>query len=251
MRYRKKVCIMALSLMSAISAAQAETSLCIHKKRGIVRLASACKRTELKVLVPDAAAPEKLFKYKVGDIGPAGGWIFYVDRLDQYPEFDYIEAAPTDANNGVAVPWATVTTGCYGANDAMVNCQEGSVYPGYLQAAKQQENRKLGLGKSNTSYIVDLFTKAGAQQGEYAAGVARDYSMNGYSDWYLPSQGEAMMMYENLLMAGVGDMRREAYWSSSEYSGNYVWYQNFNSGVQDGSVKGPAMLRVRPVRSFQ
>ena len=31
-------------------------------------------------------------QYEVGDVGPAGGWIFYVDSLDQF-DWDYLEVA--------------------------------------------------------------------------------------------------------------------------------------------------------------
>jgi len=33
---------------------------------------------------------------KIGAVGPGGGWIFFVDYNDQYPDFTYLEAAPTD-----------------------------------------------------------------------------------------------------------------------------------------------------------
>ena len=32
-------------------------------------------------------------QYQVGDVGPAGGWIFYVDSLDEF-DWDYLEVAP-------------------------------------------------------------------------------------------------------------------------------------------------------------
>lgn len=38
---------------------------------------------------------------RVGDIGPGGGPIFYVDTLDQYP-FTYLEAAPSNATDSAA-----------------------------------------------------------------------------------------------------------------------------------------------------
>ena len=31
-------------------------------------------------------------QYEVGDVGPAGGWIFYVDSLDEF-DWDYLEVA--------------------------------------------------------------------------------------------------------------------------------------------------------------
>ncbi|MFI3184754.1 MAG: DNRLRE domain-containing protein, partial [Methylococcaceae bacterium] len=35
-----------------------------------------------------------IFNYKIGDTGPGGGIIFFVDRYDEYPGFTYLEASP-------------------------------------------------------------------------------------------------------------------------------------------------------------
>ncbi|MDR1288456.1 MAG: Ig-like domain-containing protein, partial [Treponema sp.] len=35
-------------------------------------------------------------EYAIGDFGPAGGIIFYVDSADTYPLWKYLEAAPAD-----------------------------------------------------------------------------------------------------------------------------------------------------------
>ena len=39
------------------------------------------------------------FKYNIGDKGPAGGWIFFVDRFNDYSSFDYLQniAQPPEA----------------------------------------------------------------------------------------------------------------------------------------------------------
>ena len=44
--------------------------------------------------------------YKIGDRGPGGGFIFFVDLYDQYPGFTYLEAAPNDI---AAVAWCNNT----------------------------------------------------------------------------------------------------------------------------------------------
>ena len=33
-------------------------------------------------------------QYEVGDFGPAGGWVFYVDEEDQFEDWDYLEVWP-------------------------------------------------------------------------------------------------------------------------------------------------------------
>jgi hypothetical protein len=46
---------------------------------------------------------------KIGSVGPGGGWIFFVDKDNDYPDFNYLEAAPTDIS---ALDW------CIGAGSA-------------------------------------------------------------------------------------------------------------------------------------
>jgi len=43
--------------------------------------------------------------FKVGDVGPGGGIIFFVDYNDQYVGFNYLEAAPTSCQG--AVSWSS------------------------------------------------------------------------------------------------------------------------------------------------
>ena len=63
--------------------------------------------------------------------------------------------------------------------------------------------------------------------------------------WRLPDKEELNLMYKNLRVKGVGGFDNDYYWSSSEYSSNFAWYQYFGSGYQyDGYGKG-STLRVR------
>lgn len=48
---------------------------------------------------------------------------------------------------------------------------------------------------------------------------------------------------------GVGGFVNTSYWSSSELSFLYAWYQDFNTGNQYYNYKNSA-LRVRAVRAF-
>ena len=42
--------------------------------------------------------------YELGDIGPAGGYIFYIDEANEHPGWTYLEAAPAETE-WVAKPW--------------------------------------------------------------------------------------------------------------------------------------------------
>ena len=101
----------------------------------------------------------------------------------------------------------------------------------------------VGKGATNTS-TADTTCSAGAIQ------AAADYSGGSKPDWFLPSAGEAMLMYTNLRQAGVGGfvVGRE-YWSSSEGSATFAWLQNFTSGILGDGNKTNA-YNVRPIRSF-
>ena len=96
-------------------------------------------------------------------------------------------------------------------------------------------------------------------------GGAATYELNGFDDWFLPSQDELNHMYGNLHMRGLGNFRSERYWSSS--MGNHqsvrsmtlAQYINFSNGevrtaVHEGfnwySIYRDARFLVRPVRRF-
>jgi hypothetical protein len=75
-------------------------------------------------------------------------------------------------------------------------------------------------------------------------------SINGFSDWFLPSQGELNLMYLNLKVKSLGGFAADNYWSSSNSNewGN-AWRQNFSSGDQS-TANREWSLRVRAVRQF-
>ncbi len=156
--------------------------------------------------------------YKIGDRGPAGGWIFY-DKGNNSGGWRYLEAAPEDQSTEAR--W-----GCYGIS---------------ITGA---EDAAIGTGKANTAAIIKSCGEA-----DIAAKIAADYRGGGKSDWFLPSKDELYMMYTNLHTNGVGGFAGDLYWSSSEYSEDYAWLQYFNNGGHpyDGKNYG---RRVRAVRAF-
>jgi len=171
--------------------------------------------------------------YKIGDIGPAGGYIFYVK--DNYSNnWRYLEAAPFDAGKSV-----------WGFNGLNV---EGT-------------GTGIGAGKRNTQIILaadNLYGKA--------AQLCRDYRHNNFSDWFLPSRDELNLMLKNLKSNGLGDFNTEndrpgpfyypssQYWSSSQYSNESAWndskfYEQPGLYSSDNDKKTNTKI-VRPVRAF-
>lgn len=102
----------------------------------------------------------------------------------------------------------------------------------------------VGTGAANTRAIV---AKLG--NGNYAAKLCADLTLNGYDDWFLPSKDELELMYKNLHKQGGGGFAGGYYWSSSESSDSYAWKQRFGDGYQSKYGKA-ANYRVRAVRAF-
>jgi len=111
--------------------------------------------------------------HSIGDTGPAGGKVFY---LTDASGLHGLEAAPVDQSAGIQ--W-----GCY-----------GTLVGGTGTA--------VGTGKANTAAI-----NAACGTGT-AAQLASSYSLNGFTDWYLPSKDELNLLFQQKSV--VGGFAREA-----------------------------------------
>jgi hypothetical protein len=157
--------------------------------------------------------------FQIGDIGPAGGWVFYITDAGQHG----LEAAPVDQ---ASAPW-----GCF-----------GTVVAG--------TSSDIGTGLANTTAI-------NAQCGiGTAAYNAVNYSSNGLGGWYLPSKDELNLMYTNIgqgagaPFTNAGGFANNYYWSSTETGSYLAWAQYFGSGNQGFNDKDFSHIRVRTVRAF-
>jgi hypothetical protein len=166
--------------------------------------------------------------YKIGDTGPAGGTVFY-DKFSSAGGWRYLEAAPIETEQ--KFPWGRVEV--RGTSPA------------------------LGDGKRNTQLIVEELRKnkiGGAAQ------YCDDLEYGGYTDWFLPSNDELNLMYQNLKEKGLGGFTNDTYWSSSVHDNSFSGYsfaQRFNDGFRFGVDSGYAdesaksrSNRVRAVRAF-
>ena len=135
----------------------------------------------------------------VGETGPGGGKVFYVSATnftstgsDCNTACKYLEAAPVQQSTGIV--WATTTANCYAnnSNTGNQNCQTNSIYSGTGQAEKFTASEAIGMGMSNTVAIVARHDAATPSVSKtlYAAGLADSYSVNGKTDWHLPSRLE-------------------------------------------------------------
>lgn len=104
----------------------------------------------------------------------------------------------------------------------------------------------IGSGNQNTINI-DAKTKHSCIDTTYAANLCLNLTLNGYTDWYLPSLDELKKLYQN--KNTIGGFTVYEYWSSSiPYSGTgYAVY------FGDGSTYAAsfyASIYVRAIRSF-
>jgi hypothetical protein len=159
-------------------------------------------------------------EYKIGDRGPAGGWIFY-DKGKVINGWRYLEAAPAEAE-------FTAEWGAY-LNDVIGTATE------------------IGTGKQNTDIIVAFLQGIGERN--KAAQLCASLDVDGYKDWFLPSNDELNLMCQNLAQKGLGEFRINWYWSSSEYVNIVAWVQRFSDGFQFTNLKNLTYC-VRAVRAF-
>jgi hypothetical protein len=168
----------------------------------------------------------------VGDIGPGGGKVFYVQASGTFAcgaalssTCKYLEAAPT---SGTAA-WTDATYEWSGNTSEAIGADA--------------QGTAIGTGYRNTQAMVTQSSTA-----ERAGTIARAYrGPNNLSDWYLPSKNELNQLY--IEKARIGGFLTEWYWSSSEVDATEAWPQHFGNGLQYGYFKTP-LVYVRPVRAF-
>lgn len=210
----------------------------------------------------------------VGDTGPGGGIVYYVDNTGFSCGADftstgsptsglckYLEVALNGWDNGGAAasdpakPWAP---GDYTSGNAALDVGD------IINDTSTPRNNAdaIGLGLKNSIAIV-----AQGNDTTTAAGAARAYAGGSKSDWYLPTTAELNLLCQwglgvtqavatpctgGSLNTGTGvsgGFMADLYWSSSEADYRQVHRQFFGNGFQSSLWKFNAH-RVRPVRAF-
>jgi len=163
-------------------------------------------------------------EYQLGDMSPSGGYIFYKNSNSSTDGWKYMEAAPV--NQVVAKAWAD-------NNDYDV--------VGTLKT--------IGSGSSNSFLISQLSEGTSGTAIEYAW----NYSLNGFTDWFLPSVDELKEMHTVLHKhePPIGNFTTNtAYWSSSQASATTAWRFNFDI-LGTGSTRAKSQYYLtRSARQF-
>jgi len=173
---------------------------------------------EMTVWLPTAA-------FEVGDIGPAGGFIFYVNP-NYASDGRYLEAAPFDQSAGAR--WGCFRRAIEGAGAIGV-----------------------GTGRQNTLDVLRQCTEAGV-----AADLCTNLDVSGMRGWFLPSRDELALAYRNLKASGIGDFRDAGladnftYWTSSQQSADMANHIDFADGGRQHYDDKDFPRRVRAIRQF-
>ena len=105
----------------------------------------------------------------------------------------------------------------------------------------------IGSGQSNTALVAPNVTNGGVF-------ICDNLSLNGYTDWFLPSRDELLMIYENrVIIGGFTISGDELYWTSSfnPTNANFAYHVNFTTGIASNSVRtNNTSLSVRAIRYF-
>jgi len=122
----------------------------------------------------------------------------------------------------------------------------------WMEFVSGADAKWIGAGLQNTMDIINQGCQT-EYGGLTAAQAVLDAEINGYSDWYLPSQGELFQMFitigESSENGNIGALTDNWYWSSSEYDDRHAWGVYFINGYTNGYYNyDPGM--VRPIRTF-
>jgi hypothetical protein len=184
----------------------------------------------------------------VGSVGPGGGFIFFVDSAGEFPEFNYLEVAPTDASTSAVFAKGALACGIALSS----NCETNHV----TSIAAARKFQEVGRGQDSASRTLSSFTIGGMNTLGTAVKVADDYTTSLADDWYLPNKAELDLVYQNIHRAGIGSFTSVAYWTSSELASltgtdpSNAWVVDFrNTQLYTYSLKNIGN-RVRAIRSF-
>jgi hypothetical protein len=181
--------------------------------------------------------------YTVGQNGPAGGLTFY----DNEPKV-ILAAAPVNTSvtykvgdkgpaGGTIFYINPSSTDGWRYLEAAPASTESKVAWSSVRADVKGTNAEIGTGKQNTQAIVTHSINNG--ESCRAAMICDNLRSGGYDDWFLPSKGELNLMFVYLKEAGIGGFKEDWYWSSSGSDrANGAWAQRFSDGYQNGGGYG-------------
>lgn len=174
--------------------------------------------------------------YTIGATGPAGGIVFY-DKGSYSHGWRYAEVAPADL--------AYFEWGC--ASSTIANAQSAAVGKGFYNSGAI-----LNFHDALANFYTNPIVCSSSNNGTVAAKETLAYQLNGRKDWFLPSENELALLYNNLHLQNIGNFSSAVYWSSSENDATTVKTIDFSNGQSVISLKVPTpnTIKARCIRYF-
>lgn len=163
--------------------------------------------------------------YNIGDIGPAGGFVFYQRPIFSL-DWNFLEVSSKDYSS--STPWG-------------LNSTKTSIV-----------NKEVEMGYSNTFSMISTFGNSGT----YSALVSHNFTLNNYNDWFLPSITELSMIRDLFLVNSTLNLVDDIYWSSTEDENfpERAWAVKMIPDTQMGSKVFTQLKTsnefIRPIRRF-
>jgi len=155
-----------------------------------------------------------------------------------------------DFRDGGIVFWVDGSGG--GLVVSAVNQSTSAEWGCYGTAITGASGTAIGTGAQNTVDIEADCSTVGT-----AADICANLTLNGYTDWFLPSKLELLEIYNNRVSINATSANNAGtslgtaiYWSSTEYTSSRAFYCNFNGPVTSTKAKINDPLSVRAVRAF-
>lgn len=182
----------------------------------------------------ELAEKSNYVQYKIGAEGEGGGIVFYVSQ-EGFVVYDGKGGQKICHCLEMSKPTLGLSTWAPEKSDFINTISEKS----------------LGYGKSNTYKILNYYKKSTLTEENCAAYRCSVYSTEkaAVGEWFLPSRDELDLMYKAMKDAAVSDATINWFWSSTDYSSDYVWYQRFQQGYKDFGSKW-LVNSVRAIRAF-
>ena len=190
--------------------------------------------------------------YKIGDIGPGGGYVGITPSTPGNSTGKYFEVAPSN--------WSGTELGDQlGTKMVVNNTQVAWSCPDYWSSSLPGTLTGIGTGQSNTALINDKCSSYSGPQ-KFATREAVSYRGGGRDDWFVPSKDELFTILtasskttpKMVVSSPSGSYIIKCIWSSSEVDASVAWGGNeFRAGSDMyASKKQISTNCVLPVRMF-
>lgn len=177
---------------------------------------------------------EETTSYTIGSEDLGGGIVFY-DKGSYSDGWRYIEMSSA---NLLVSEW-----GCSSSMIENTAYEIGKGFYNSVQIANFHDN------------LVNYYTNASicnaSNDGTVIAKIALSYEQQNFKDWFLPSELELRLIYENLYTQNLGSLAGTTYWTSTEIDVATVKGINFITGETTILAKNPDVeISARAVRYF-